>query len=434
MLKNSSITSNHQISKSFWAHPYCGVPLLGMVLYPRSPQWLFSCLGALSVLLVLMPLSVKGGVIIKNGNFLISYTDISFSLESGLKRTYNSKSDFKGMFGVGWGSKLESYLDVQGDGTVLLRENGGGGTSILRPPVLSKDDIRASVDRIMLAAEHDGRFRDDTEYHEKRQELLRDAEKRSFLWSNYVKKGMVEPRRIKPGTVYRGQKWGEQQRLLRTHDGYQLINQTGFTVREFDTSGRLTAIRKLHQGNAEILHIVRDRMGHISRVADQNGQQWSFHMNDDGTVARIDTPNGKSSYYNYADRFLIGSIDIYGNRYSYRYDRYDRNSHLTAIGYADNSRQIITYTGTEHDDKYHLKARSVTKPDGTTVWYDYDEKGDRANGEVYYSTKVTKNNPDSDIFLLYEFWHEVLQDGSLHIKRIRTTLNGDRLISDKHYE
>ena len=359
MLKNSSITSNHQISKSFWAHPYCGVPLLGMVLYPRSPQWLFSCLGALSVLLVLMPLSVKGGggVYIKNGNFFITYADIKFS-QSRLERTYNSRSTFKGMFGVGWGSELESYLDVQGDGTVLLHQRGSGGTSILRPPVLSKDDIRASVDRIMLAAEHDGRFRDDTEYHEKRQELLRNAEHRRLWWSYYVKKGKLEPRRIKPGTVYRGQKWGEQQRLLRTHDGYQLTNQPSDRVREFDTSGRLTAVRKLHEGNAEILHIVRDRMGHISKVADQNGQQWSFHMNDNGTVARIDTPNGKSSHYNYADRYLIGSIDIAGNRYSYRYDR---KSNLTAIGYADNSRQIITYTGTEHDDKSMHMARSVTK-------------------------------------------------------------------------
>ena len=431
MLKNSSITSNHQISKSFWAHPYCSVPLLGMVQYPRSPQWLFSCLGALLVLLILMPISLKGEVNTFNGNFYVSYTDISFSLESELKRTYNSKSDFKGMFGVGWGSELESYLDVQGDGTVLLRENGSGGTSILRPPVLSKDDIRASVDRIMLAAEHDGRFRDDTEYHEKRQELLRNAEERRFWWSYYVKKGMLEPRRIKPGTVYRGQKWGEQQRLLRTHDGYQLINQPSDRVREFDTSGRLTAIRKLHQGNVEILHIVRDRMGHISKVVDLNGQQWSFHMNDNGTVARIDMPNGKSSYYNYADRFLIRSIDIAGNRYSYRYDRM---SNLTAIGYDDNSRGIITYMGTEHDDNSFGMTRSETKRDGTTTWYDYEEKYDRADGKKYYSTKVTENNPDGDIVKLYEFWSVRLRDGTFHTKRERLTKNGNLIIYDRHYE
>ena len=392
---DGGIQSSRPIDSSLsWPRRDGAAALLRTRIAPHTP-------GAL-LLLVLMAIPVEGGVNHKNGGFYITYTDavLSQQPQSDLSRTYNSTSSFQGMFGYGWGSEYETYLDVQGEGTVVIHENGGGATTTMRPPALSMAEIRATVDRIIRAEQQDGRFRDDTEYRERHHELLQDAEVRRQSWSRYVKKGLLKPRHSTPGAVYRSSQRG-QQRLLRTHDGFQLTDQGSDRVKEFDASGRLIVVRKLH-GNGVIFHLVRDQKGHISRIVFQNAQQWSFHMNDNGTVARIDTPTRKSSTYYYDDgRLLIGSVDVVGNRYSYDYDR---RGYMNTVGYDDGSRMIITYTGTEHGVSGFV--RSVTKRGGNTTWYDYGDIYDGPDGQAFF-TKVTNPSPVGDIVELYEYWDRV---------------------------
>ena len=419
--------SSDQILSPSWRHRETGITLSN-TFSARYDSWRLLSL-ACALLLALTVRPVEGGVKKNNGNYYITYNDIALSLPCCiyLARTYNSKSDFQGIFGYGWGSQVETYLDVQGDGTIIMHENGGGGLTRFRPPVLSLAEIQAAVDRIIKADRRDGRFRDDTDRRERRAKLLQDAEVRSYSWSRYVKMGLLEPQHISPGTLYRSSKRG-QQRLLRTHDGFQRITQ-GRTFQEFDGRGRLVVIRELDCDDA-VFHLVRNLKGHISRIVDQKGQQWRFHMNDNGTVARIDAPEGKSSIYHYDSRHLIGSVDLVGNRYSYRYDR---RGNLNAIGYTDGGRVVITYTGTEY---YGLGlVRSVTAPDRTTTWYDYGDIYNRPNGRAYF-TKVTRLNPDGNTtpIELYEYWIDVHPDGTTYTKRERCTRNDDEVLYDVKYK
>ena len=417
----STIRSRNQISRPSRGHGENSTALPKTVIASRDSLRLL-LFG--SVLLLILTLPIEGGVNLKNGNFYISYTDIVFSTQHKLTRTYNSKATFQGMFGYGWGSNYETYLDVQGDGTVIVHENGGGAETIFRPPALSMAEIRTAVDRIIRAADQDGLFRSDTDRHKRRDKLLRDAEVRRLWWSHYVKKGLIEPQHIPPGTVYRSSERG-QQHLLRTHDGFQRITQ-GSKIEEFDNKGRLVIIREFSDG--AIFHLVRDQKGHISKIVNQEGMEWRIHMNDNGTVARIDTPTKKSSIYYYDGGHLIGSVDLVGNRYSY-----DHKYNMNAIGYNDGGRTIITYTGTEYSGSG--MARSVTKRNRATAWYDYDYIYDRPDSQAYF-TKVTYLNflGDTTRVGIHEYWNAYQPDGTAYIKRIRITLDGDVVISDTTYD
>ena len=82
-----------------------------------------------ALLMTLASERVDAGVNLKNGNYYITYTDIILTGRHDLEieRTYNSRSGSAGLFGLGWGSDYETRLDVQGDGTVVVQENGSGG-------------------------------------------------------------------------------------------------------------------------------------------------------------------------------------------------------------------------------------------------------------------------------------------------------------------
>jgi len=366
---------------------------------------------------------VDAGVNLKNGNYYITYTDVSLPGRHDLKisRTYNSRSPSVGLFGLGWGSDYETRLDVQGDGTVVVQENGSGARTVFRPPVLSRDEIQAAVDAIMLAADQDNAFRDDTERREKRNELLQDAEARAGSWSRYVKKGLLPARHIPPGTVYRSSTRG-QQRLLRSHDGFQRSN--GRYTEEFDAAGRLTRFTYTDGGSD---YLFRDSQGRIDRIVDQEGRELRFHLNDNGTVARIDSPDGSSATYQYQGEHLVRGVDMAGNAYNYRYDS---NANMIAIGYDDGSSRVMTYSGTEYGGTQFI--RSVTERDGATTWYEYGTLYDRPDGEAYF-TEVIKTRPDGETRTnRYEYWIAYLSDGSTYTQRTRTTHNG--LITDTTYD
>src|SRR3990170_4922362 len=79
--------------------------------------------------------SAYANVSLKNGNFFIGYTDIVYpgGFEPKIERVYNSKTPYEGIFGWGWGSEYEVFLTVSADGSVLVREYGGGAENRFSP-------------------------------------------------------------------------------------------------------------------------------------------------------------------------------------------------------------------------------------------------------------------------------------------------------------
>src|SRR5436305_14800211 len=89
----------------------------------------------------------QANVALKNGNFFIGYTDIVYpgGFEPKIERVYNSKTGFKGMFGVGWGNEYEVNLTVSADGSVVVHEYGGGAENRVSPLAFRAYELEKAV-------------------------------------------------------------------------------------------------------------------------------------------------------------------------------------------------------------------------------------------------------------------------------------------------
>ena len=87
------------------------------------------------ILLVFTPSFVLGLVDAKSGNYKKTFSDFKIEGDAfplSLDRTYNSRSLYRGLFGMGWCSSLETKLDILPDNTVKVTECGGGQATIFQ--------------------------------------------------------------------------------------------------------------------------------------------------------------------------------------------------------------------------------------------------------------------------------------------------------------
>src|SRR6218665_886045 len=106
--------------------------------------------------LALAPASASALVAIGNGNYFIGFTDMEHeaplnSFQLKIQRTYNSRSQFDGLFGYGWGSDYEAFLLPSADGSVVIQESGGGDKTRFSPKEFSKAALESQVDRLLDA-------------------------------------------------------------------------------------------------------------------------------------------------------------------------------------------------------------------------------------------------------------------------------------------
>lgn len=380
----------------------------------------------LSALLLLAPPSLAG-VNLKNGNYYVSYTDVSLKLRHELEitRTYNSKSVTRGHFGIGWGFDFETRVLVLPDGNISVHENGGGARTLFRPATTNQAQIERAVESILDAADSDGRFRDAAERQRAQSELLRDSEVRESWWKRYRKKGLLPPRDVPIGSLFVSRERGFQT-LIRSVGGFQRIQAS--SIEDFDAEGRLV---RMAEKDGDTLQILRDNDGRLQRIVNSEGHALLFHLNDDGTIAGIDASrNGEpleSARYSYLDGRLVKARDAENNVYRYRYDA---NANLISIAYADGSQRRITYDGTESWGNQFT--RSVAERSGSVTWYRYGTTEETPTSEAYF-TETRTQEPDGDVTTAkYEYWIRYLPDGDSYTSRIRTTRNGR--VKDTRYD
>ena len=93
----------------------------------------------------------QGVVNVQNGNINHYFKDFSvpghgYNLE--LERSFNSKSNFYGMFGHKWGSNFDTLFKVTPEGTVEITEYGGGFKTTFSPEKYSQKDVTEFITAI----------------------------------------------------------------------------------------------------------------------------------------------------------------------------------------------------------------------------------------------------------------------------------------------
>lgn len=364
----------------------------------------------------------SANVSLKNGNFLIGYTDVVLpgGFEPKIERVYNAKTAFKGWFGWGWGTEYQVYLQTEGDGSVLVHEYGGGADNIFVRPALSETDLELAVDKIVAVAEAQADVSGDENVAAYRKRLSTDASFRQGRWNNYVKKSLLKPATLAPGT-----------KLLSARFSYQVVTvlRDGYR-REFD-NGRVELyrqdgkLRQIADKNGNYVAFRYDVPGQIA-ISDNYGRTMILSMNDHGLVTRIDVSNGTSATYRYNARDeLLYSSDVDGNVYQYEYDPGGQHN-MTKITYSDKTTMEMVYYPHEQLDSI----RSVKDRDGTLTEYVYDhDKTDPLHFTVTVNVSEAADSAGKRAVISnssYEYFDKTKPDGEEYSAEMITTIDGDR--------
>jgi hypothetical protein len=279
---------------------------------------------------------------LNNGNFSVSFVDFSFfsdPLDLGLSRTYNSRSNYEGLFGYGWSSNLDTYLEFLPDGSILLREAGGGRTEVFVPS--NKQDFAAEVEELIQRMKTKETARSETYWTNVKKQAMNDEFYRRALFRNQF------PSDEK---YLKGKSWvlrsGQAGTLNREGKGDFKLQRPNTSTRHFDDKGNL--IRVADPVSKAYLSFKWEKK-RLKQITDMQGRSVQFtSYTPDGQIKKavfINVNKNKIPVsYTYSKQGvanrLMSVTDGYGNEFKYAY-RADGN--LVEIGYHDKTADQIVY-------------------------------------------------------------------------------------------
>lgn len=384
-------------------------------------------------------------VAITNGNYFTGFVDVNFphptaSVPLKFERNYNSRSQYEGLCGYGWGTEFESYLIVSADGSVVIQENGGGERTRFTPKEFNKQALTDYVKAIVAAkAKKDGAgFANPAEYEAK---LLSSAEFRDDEGRNLG----ISPK-LPVGTKLYSSERGDKQVVTVTKDGF--VREFGdgkkvhFTfkaqVKDFGVHERRRVVEVFKMTKLEdplggmTLNLKYNKAtGALEEVNDGKQQAFTFKVNPQGKIESVKDRQGRGATYKYcpASSFstkdkcgpgdLIESTDAVGNTYKYEYD----NVHnLTKIVYSDGTAEEIAYWPLVPPAQGG--AKSVKTRRGVLMEYTYWEN---PKDKLHFKTEVKTTFRSGRVSnAAYEYIRKRRADGSSYKYKMITEIDGEK--------
>ncbi len=395
------------------------------MLRTRMPRIVGAVAAATGLALLLVTLAARpvlANVKLENGNFFVGFTDATApgGLEMAVERVYNSKTDFRGMFGSGWGTTDEAFITIRDDGSVIVHEYGGGAENVFEPTASNRRPLPDIEDQIMAAAERSGMFADQRAKDAYRATL---DEHHAEEWTKLQSAGLLPVPHLPPGASFVSGRFSHQT-VTRTADGYVRRLDDG-KVETFDLDGHM---RKLADANGNFITFAYDARGRLSTMTDNFGHIFTFVINDAGLVTRLTDWRGKTATYDYRGTDLVRSTDVDGNTFRYQYDAARRHN-MTQIAYGDGTtREIAYYPIAQSED-----VRRVKEPDGTVTTYRYKTaKGNPERRDVFVTVTDPAQHPPTRANSTYTYFIRRDAAGDTHTERIVTVIDGEK--TDTRYD
>lgn len=297
----------------------------------------------------------------RNGNVYAAFLDLELAGGAAprIYRAYQSLSPFCGLFGCGWSSDYETYLAVEGDGSVVVHEWGGGTATPYRASSASARNLDEMVAQIATAARASHLVAADSLIAY--QSLLRDnASFRATEWKRLVRLGKVTPPEVNVGTHLRAITPFGIDDLERTSTGYLRTLADG-TRQTFDADGRLT---KVDLANGHWLALARDGAHRLAAIRDDAGRSIALTLDSAGRVLRATSAERYAAYKYDARGDLVYTRDADGIVITHAYDRWH---YLTKIANADGSVVDVAY----YPVSMNARVRRVSNEKGVRAEYAY---------------------------------------------------------------
>lgn len=393
-------------------------------------------------------------VAVGNGNYFTGFTDLEHdapinTFQLKVQRTYNSRSQFDGLFGFGWGSDFEAFLLPSADGSVVIQESGGGEKTRFSPKEFSKADLTKQVDRL-VAAYMEKEKGTGIKASELREKLLNDANERDEKSRDLG----IFPE-LPVGTVLYSSQRGDKQTVKVEKIGFvrefgdgkrELFNQkVDVADQGVDPAKRrvLKGVFKLGRV-ADPLRKVQifyeyNKKGQLETVTDKGTQLLRFRYNDLGKVTEVSDKKGSKATYEYCAASgvaydsakkcnrgdLVRSKDTAGGIYSYQYDSLHN---LIRIGNPKNGKpdqefEEITYWGATSEGQGGVK--SVKQVSGVLVEYSYwqDPKDKDGHFKTTVNTVYTSGRSSKTS---YEYFYKKRADGSQYKYRLISLVDDEK--------
>lgn len=401
-------------------------------------------LGTLLAISMLGISSAHAVVAIGNGNYFIGFTDLEHpnaknDLKLKIQRTYNSRSQYDGNFGYGWGSDNEGFLIPSADGSVIIQEKGGGDKTRFSPKDFTKASLDAYVTNLAAAyAKKKG-----VSAKSIQDKLLQDADFRD----EQARDLGIMPN-IPVGTKLYSTQRGDKQLLVVTKDGYVREysdgNQELYDVKVdvVDQSGQqkkrlLKGVYKISKAvdtvRKTVLYYTYDKKGRLTELTDKKGQSLRYQYTEtlDKVVMVTDASGAKASYRycessGYSSEKKCGPGDLISAKntknetYTYQYDELHN---LIKVGYPGGGAEEISYWPLKTDAAGGVK--SVKSPNGTLVEYKYIV--DPANKDEHYKTELKTTYTDARVSTAsYEYWEKRRADGARYRYKLLSVVDDEK--------
>jgi len=357
-------------------------------------------------------------VSLKNGNFFTGAKDIVYpgGFEPKIERVYNSKTSFKGIFGYGWGNEYEVFLTVEADGSVVVREYGGGAENRFSPVAFKPEELDGAIAMISEAAQKAGIIGSTDALTGYKRKLKADASFRNSEWEKFRSQGKVKARQLAKGMQLHSNRFSYQY-ITKMDVGYVRVFDNG-RVEHFNEEGKLA---RIEDKNHNFIDLTYGNDGHLVKLVDNFNRKMFFTFNAQGLLEKIQGENAKEATYKYNNLGeLVWAKDVDGSIYTYKYDSEKRHN-MVEIGYPDKTTMELAY----YPRAQFENVKTVKDRDGTLTEYTYViDPADHG----HYTVGVTVKNTDGKAISSskYEYMNKHKSDGEEWTYKMITTIDGDR--------
>ena len=316
-------------------------------------------------------------VYLRSGWFNASHYDMVMPLwldDMTIARTYNSSS-YKGIFGTGWETRLETNLEVEDNGSIVVHEYGGGAYNEFSPTNKSARSESSIAAELVNVAGQSGLFGNDAEIGAYKTWLQENHAKE---WARFRDLGLVTPQQSHAGETFSSGRFGENQVITRVPEGYQRATEGGEKFEAFDLSGRLQRVWDVNRNFIALSYA----NGRLAEISDNFGNRFAFSFTKLGFVEKIAGSNGRTARFEYQGAYLTKVTDATGSSYQYTYDSLHR---MTGIGYPDGKWKKIAYYSSKTDQATSdYVVKRIDDRDGTSTDYVYKKPDD-----THYNVDLT---------------------------------------------
>ncbi len=342
----------------------------------------------------------------KNANYSHSWIDLrleggGFNIE--LKRTYNSRSLYNGLFGFGWCSTYETKLQVTPEGNIKITECGGGN-EIEYVSSASGKAVKNTINQII------GNLKRTKKYTP--QNLMTISKRLEIdVWERerYARKYKIK-KEVKAGVSYIAYGRDKESIVLKENSFKRSIADGSY--QKFNIQGQLTHI---YDRNNNYIKLTYNAAKLLAKITDNNGRSINLKSDEKSKkVVEIKGPSGMKLEYKHKGEDLIFVKNAWKNVYRYKYD--DLHN-LVQVDYPDKTNKKIFYNKNK-DWVIGFKDRNNCKE---TYKYLSDSKDplNKYSSEVVKKCKGKVTNKSK-----YEFVHKKNKDGSRYLAQSKSVING----------